>query len=169
VGIGGGSVGLCVATAAKACGSTDVTVVEPRANRREAARALGMSTADGSSDEPYRDASRVVDASGSVAAIRMAMTAMRPGGRMVLVGLGDAPLPCFGGRVDLVGSFAYTDADFARAVGLLVEGTVQLASLVTHVFSIEETALAIVASTEEPTVVKSVVIPALALTPEGTP
>lgn len=166
--IGGGSVGLCVAAAAKACGSTDVTVVEPRENRREAARALGMSTADGSNDEPYRDACRVVDASGSVSAIRMAMTAMRPGGRLVLVGLGDAPLPWFGGRVDLVGSFAYTDADFARAVELLVSGAVRLAPLVTHVFSIDETALAIVASKEEPTVVKSVVIPALALTPEGT-
>ncbi len=167
--IGGGSVGLCVAAAAKASGATDVTVVEPRANRRDAARALGMRTADGSNGEPYREASRVVDASGSVAAIRVAMTAMRPGGRMVLVGLGEAPLPWFGGRVDLVGSFAYTDADFARAVDLLISGAVRLAPLVTHAFSIEETALAIVASKEEPTVVKSVVIPALAPASEGTP
>jgi 2-desacetyl-2-hydroxyethyl bacteriochlorophyllide A dehydrogenase len=166
--IGGGSVGLCIGAAAKACGYDDVTVVEPRPDRRSAARALGMRTADGSNNLPYQDALRVIDASGSPSAIRLAMRAMRPGGRIVLVGLGDAPVPWEAGRVNVVGSFAYTDDDFARSVDLLVKGSVQLGRVVTHVFALDETALALVMARDDPSVVKAVVMPSSTVVREGT-
>lgn len=157
--IGGGSVGLCVAAAGLCINTGCVTVVEPRADRRAAAARLGAETADGSTDTPYRDAAHVIDASGSVRALTEAMAAMRAGGRMVLVGLGDAYVPWSSGRVDVVGSFAYTDVDFARSVDLLVGEDVQLGELVTHVFALDDTALAIAASRGDPTVVKAAVMP----------
>lgn len=166
--IGGGSVGLCVAAAARASGYADVTVVEPRDVRREAAQLLGMRTSDGANQDVYHDAARVVDASGSAHAIGLAMEAMRPGGRLVLIGLGDAPVPWLGGRVEVVGSFAYTDADFARSVDLIASGSVSLRPLVTHPLDLRYATLAVTASLNEPTVVKAALIPSPAPTLEGT-
>jgi threonine dehydrogenase-like Zn-dependent dehydrogenase len=68
-----------------------------------------------------------LDAVGVVATRRAASQAVRPGGRVVLIGLHDAEssLPIndiIRGEVHLAGSFAYPSDTFERALGLLQVG-----------------------------------------------
>ena len=159
--LGGGSVGLCVATAALAEGCPRVTVVEPRVERREAAVSLGALAVDPAVEDACEDSLVVIDCSGSLTALEHATGSMRPGGSLVLVGLGEDPVPWGRGSVQVIGSFAYTDSEFARAVELIVSGQSLLSSLVTNVFELEDTSNAIVQSASAMTVVK------VAITPNG--
>jgi 2-desacetyl-2-hydroxyethyl bacteriochlorophyllide A dehydrogenase len=159
--MGAGSVGLCVVAAARAAGVARVVVVEPRENRRRAAGSLGaeaLAPPDLGGQPAFRAA---VDTSGSPAAVSRAADALEPGGRLVLVGLGDEPVPWPVGPVDVVGSFAYTDDDFRTAVAYLDGGAVSLARFVTHRFGLSSTGEAIAACADDPSVVKAAVLPQL--------
>lgn len=157
--IGSGSVGLCVIAAATAAGVQQVVVVEPRENRRAAATSLGALAFAPSEFHLANKFSIVLDTSGSVAAITSAKTHLQPGGRLVLVGLGDGEIPWPIPSCQVVGSFAYTDADFGLALSHLVAGRVSLARFVTHRYELANTADAIVASAENPTVIKAAIFP----------
>jgi 2-desacetyl-2-hydroxyethyl bacteriochlorophyllide A dehydrogenase len=159
--LGGGSVGLCVAAAAIAEGCAPVTVVEPRPERRAAATSLGAEAVDPAEVDACVDAPTVIDCSGASGALRSAVRGMRPGGRLVLVGLGDDPVPWGSGAVEIVGSFAYTDPEFVRAVELIATGRVRLSSLVSATVDLYGTADAIARSAADPRVVK------VAITPNG--
>jgi 2-desacetyl-2-hydroxyethyl bacteriochlorophyllide A dehydrogenase len=159
--VGAGSVGLCVVAAARAAGAPDLTVVEPRADRLTAAARIGargltppeLAELDGSFEA-------VVDTSGSTAALRVPVALLRPGGRLVLVGLGDQEVPWPLPAADLVTSFAWDDDDFSTAVRHLVSGEVRLAPYVSHRYPLADTGAAITASASDPTVIKAVVYPA---------
>lgn len=157
--VGAGSVGLCVVAAARAAGVARVVVVEPRESRRRAAESLGAEALAPSDLGDERCFCSAVDTSGSPVAISRAVAALEPGGRIVLVGLGDAPVPWPVGPVDVVGSFAYTDDDFRTAVGYLDCGAVSLARFVTHRFGLSSTGEAIAACAVDPSVVKAAVFP----------
>lgn len=159
--VGAGSVGLCVLAAARAGGARDVTVVEPRADRLAAAARLGacaLTPAELAESERSSFAV-VIDTSGSTGALRVPITLLRPGGRLVLVGLGDQDVPWPLPAADLVTSFAWDDDDFATAVRYLVAGEVRLAGFVSHRYSLADTGAAITASADDPTVIKAVVYP----------
>jgi len=166
--LGGGSAGLCVAAAALAEGCSPVTVVEPRSERRAAAASLGAETADPAKVDSCAGAATVIDCSGAEAALAAATAGMRAGGRLVLVGLGDEPIPWGSGAVEIVGSFAYTDPEFARSVALIASGRVQLASLVSLTTDLAGCVGAIERSAVDPQVVKAAVMPNGPL-PERTP
>jgi len=124
--VGCGPIGLLTIHAALAQGA-DVVAVEPVAERREAARALGAPAVLETVDAIKPEAADVaVDAVGVQATWDAAIGGLRPGGELVLVGLGQAtgPMPI----ADLVrraivvrGHFAYTRADFAAALRMLSE------------------------------------------------
>lgn len=158
--VGAGSVGLCVLAAARAAGAHDLTVVEPRANRLEAAAQIG---ARGMTPEELAESDGsfeiVIDTSGSTAALRVPAALLRAGGRLVLVGLGDQGVPWPLPAADLVTSFAWDDDDFATSVRHLVTGEVRLASFVSHRYPLAETGAAIAASANDPAVIKAVVYP----------
>jgi threonine dehydrogenase-like Zn-dependent dehydrogenase len=158
--VGSGSVGLCVVAAARAAGARDLTIVEPRADRLAAAARLG---ARGQTPQELAESAGsfeiVIDTSGSTAALTVPATRLRPGGRLVLVGLGDQDVPWPLPAADLVTSFAWDDDDFATAVRHLISGEVRLAPFVSHRYSLAETGAAIAASASDPTVIKAVVYP----------
>jgi threonine dehydrogenase-like Zn-dependent dehydrogenase len=124
--VGGGPIGLlcvhaCVARRAQA------TCVEPVAERRAAAERLGASTVlPDVADIPPAAADVAVDAVGIEPTWRAAIAGVRAGGKVALVGLGQAD----GGMPtgDLVrrgiavrGHYAYTRRDFEDALALLAE------------------------------------------------
>lgn len=158
--VGGGSVGLCVVAAARAEGVTDITVVEPRAASRAAAVRLGaraLEPADLKAEQtPFISA---IDTSGVPTGITAALGKVRPGGRLILVGLNDGPVPWPTPAVELITSFAFDRTDFIDAVAHIVSGRVRLGSFITHRFSLSETGAAISASAHDSDVIKAVVYP----------
>jgi 2-desacetyl-2-hydroxyethyl bacteriochlorophyllide A dehydrogenase len=158
--VGAGSVGLCVLAAARAAGVHDLTVVEPRPDRLEAAADLSRHAL---TPEQLADSDLafdvVIDTSGSTRALAEPVARLRPNGRLVLVGLGDQDVPWPLPAADVVTSFAWDDDDFVTAVRHLVDGEVRLARFVSHRYALAETGAAIAASAEDPAVIKAVVYP----------
>ena len=155
---GAGAVGLSVTAAAVAEGVA-VDVVEPVAERRDAARALGAGAwSPGElAAEPAYDA--LVDASGVPKAVEAALVLLHPTAAVVLVGLNDAPVPWPLGARRVTGAFGYRDADFARAVDLIISGQVALAGLVTHRFGLDQADRALSAPRPDDHVVKAAIVP----------
>lgn len=158
--VGAGSVGLCILAAARAGGARDLTVVEPRADRLAAASQLGARPITPVELADSRGSFTVIiDTSGSAGALGVPVTRLQPGGRLVLVGLGDQSVPWPLPAADLITSFAWDDDDFATAVRHLVRGEVRMAGFVSHRYPLVDTGAAIEASADDPAVIKAVVYP----------
>jgi threonine dehydrogenase-like Zn-dependent dehydrogenase len=128
---GAGPIGLLTTFVAARSGA-HVTIVDPIAERREHARRLGahQGVAGGEELAPG-GADLVVDAAGFESTWRGGVAAVRSGGDVVVLGLGqaDAPFPMavlVRRSIRLRGQFAYSRVDFARAVEVLGEGDLDL-------------------------------------------
>jgi len=121
---GAGPIGLLTVYLAARAGAA-VRAVDPVAERLETAERLGATGFEG-------PATLAVDAAGFEATWRAAVDAVESGGTVVVVGLGaaegDFPMAALVRRaVTVRGQFAYSRADFARALEILVEGDLDLA------------------------------------------
>lgn len=126
---GAGPIGLLTLVAAIHAGAAEVAITDVVAAPLEAARELGAAKAidvSGGATVPVADIA--IEASGSPSALADCMRAIRPGGRLVLLGLlprGDCPLPvnlAVAGELDLVGSFRFGGEEFCAAVAMLSRG-----------------------------------------------
>lgn len=130
---GAGPLGLLTVFLAARSGA-QVTSVDPLPERRELAQRLGAAEAVG---ELTADGFElVVDAAGFETTWRAGLAAVRSGGTIVMLGLGqaEAPFPMaqlVRRAIRLRGQFAYTRADFARALAILAEGDLALDWLAT--------------------------------------
>ena len=142
--VGAGTIGLMCLQAAVLDGIPEVFVVEPHEARREQALELGASAAYGSGEEAREalegpteglGADLVIDAVGAEVTRRIAVEELlRPGGRVVFIGLhdDDTTLGYHGvvrGQLDLQGSYAYTAEDYEQALEWLVEGRAGIGDL----------------------------------------
>jgi (R,R)-butanediol dehydrogenase/meso-butanediol dehydrogenase/diacetyl reductase len=143
--VGAGPVGLLVLQVLKAKGVGWTVVVEPRAERRRLAHALG---ADEVLDPDAADAIRAIadrtggervdvafECVGHEAAFATALRATGKGGRIVLVGLVPQPVPVnlltlLAHEKEIIGSSAYT-GEFPEAIALLARGAVRVEPLIT--------------------------------------
>jgi L-iditol 2-dehydrogenase len=121
--LGAGPIGLLTVFLA-ARGGAQVRAVDPVASRLQTAHLLGATDFDGPAD-------LVVDAAGFEQTWAAALEAVRPGGEVVVVGLGSAegnfPMATLVRRaIRLRGQFAYTRAEFQQAVDILAEGDLAL-------------------------------------------
>ncbi len=134
--VGAGAVGLMALQAANAGGASSVSVVEPLPERRSLAAALGAHETLDPDDDSELGADLVVECSGNVRAIKIAVRAARRGGRVVLVGIyGHAGpfefMQVVGAEKEIIGSLSHVyDEDFAAALGLLGRGAVVAEPLV---------------------------------------
>ncbi len=83
----------------------------------------------------------VLETAGSVEAVELATRLVRPGGRVVLLGIAGEgkvlELPAdriMFGDMDVIGSCSYTTSAWGRVVDLLARGLVDFEPLVTHRF-----------------------------------
>jgi 2-desacetyl-2-hydroxyethyl bacteriochlorophyllide A dehydrogenase len=125
---GSGTIGLLTAYLAARSGA-HVTVVDPVAERRESALALGAHVGVAKLEAGGFDL--VVDAAGFEPTWRAGLAVVKSGGDIVMLGLGQAeatfPMAVLVRRgIRLRGQFAYSRADFARAVEILGEGDLGL-------------------------------------------
>lgn len=135
--LGGGAIGLLAAQVARTAGAASVTVVDPAADRREAALALGADEAV-APGTAYDAADVVLDCTGRPEVPAAAIEHVAHGGRIVVVGLPTAPatirwLPLVFREAELIGVAGHAhDEDFVVAVDHLVAGRVVTEPIVTH-------------------------------------
>ncbi len=144
---GAGPIGLLTMLAAKRAGASLGVVSDPAEHRRQAAQILG---ADLVLDPREADipaavleatggtgADAAAECSGAAPAIDACLAAVRPGGRIAVAGVTDAPhavdlFHLLSTEKELVGCLGYV-AEFAEAVALLVTGTVDATRLLSEV------------------------------------
>ncbi len=142
--VGAGTIGLMCLQAAILLGIENVQVVEPNEARREGALGLGAHAAFPSGAEAREalegpteglGADLVVDAVGAEVTRRMAVEELvRPGGRVVMVGLHDDATTLgfhdvVRGQISIQGSYAYTASDYEQALEWLVDGRAGIGEL----------------------------------------
>ncbi len=142
--VGAGTIGLMCLQAAVLDGIPDVSVVEPHEARREQALRLGASSAYATAEEAREaleeptegvGADLVLDAVGAEVTRKAAVEVLlRPGGRVVFVGLHDDDTTLgfhdvVRGQIDLQGSYAFTADDYEQALEWLVAGSAGIGEL----------------------------------------
>lgn len=138
--VGAGTMGALAFLTAQLIGTKDVLAVDVSPERLAVLKKMGVRDAVNASDpmavgDLYAKAKGnfdvVIDASGVAAARQTAFDLCRPGGQVVLLGMGDQR-----SEVDFVTSirkehrvvmsFAYTPVDFQRALSLIIDGKIDL-------------------------------------------
>jgi L-iditol 2-dehydrogenase len=152
---GCGPIGLLLLQVVRVAGATGLIATDRLAHRLEAARSLGALAlpADGQESAAILDATRgrgvdvAFEVAGENQAVETAVTTVRPGGRVVLVGIPDDDRTSFtastarrkGLTIQLVRRMKHT---YPRAIRLVESGHVDLRPLVTHRFSLDAAAQA---------------------------
>jgi threonine dehydrogenase-like Zn-dependent dehydrogenase len=128
--IGGGAIGLGAALALKAQGAFEVTISEANPRRKPALAAAGefvMATPEQVAAEDPGNYDIVIDGVGFAATRASASRAVRPGGVIVHIGLGDAE----GGldirrmtlqEISFIGAYTYTPQDFRDTAAAIFDG-----------------------------------------------
>jgi len=142
--IGCGPIGLLLIQVLKAAGASSVLAVETLAHRREAAARLGA-------DQVYEPAAVLDEAGVDVAfeaagnddAVGLAMASVRPGGRVVLAGIPDDDVIRFGASLArrkglTIAMVRRMNEVYPRAIGLAERGVVDLSSVVTSRFGLDD-------------------------------
>ena len=139
--VGGGAVGLLVAQVARRSGAGRIVLVDPLPARRELALKLGVDEAVEPGSGGEYDV--VIESAGSAAAAEAAVGLTRRGGTTLLLGVTTddvrLPMPEFlvGERSVLTSVSHVFDPDFTTAVGLINDGHLLLAPLVTDRIPLE--------------------------------
>lgn len=163
---GAGPIGIVTAQVARAFGATEIIVSDLAAERRASALSFGATEViDPATDDLARLAGTVdafVDASGAAPAVRSGIRSVRPGGRIVLVGMGidEMPLPIShiqNYELVITGVFRYANT-WPAAIALVADGRVDLDRMVTGRFGLDRVTDAL-ESTSDPTTIKSIVTP----------
>lgn len=144
--VGGGPVGVLIASVAVAAGA-EVVVLEVNDHRRALAEGVGLTVLDPRRDDLHDaiaswagpdgvDVSFEVSA--SQAGLDTALACLTPRGRMVLVGIHAQPRSVdlqrvFWRELSVVGARVYERGDFEEAVALIAAGAVPADALITHI------------------------------------
>ncbi|WP_447948658.1 NAD(P)-dependent alcohol dehydrogenase [Microbacterium maritypicum] len=160
---GAGPIGIVTAQTARAFGATEIVISDPMAERREVALRFGATAAVDPAAGPLGSGyDAFVDASGSPVAVKQGISALKPGGIAVLVGMGAdeiaLPVSTIQNRELIVtGIFRYANT-WPTAIELVASGAVDLDALVTGSFGLAEVREAL-DSASHPSTLKSIVRP----------
>jgi (R,R)-butanediol dehydrogenase / meso-butanediol dehydrogenase / diacetyl reductase len=145
--IGAGTIGLVTLQAVLLSEIPSVAVIEPQAARRERAGTLGAHSVHADAEDARTAADElgfdlVLDAAGAQATRAIAVDLVRPGGRVVCIGLAadDTTLSfhtVVREQITIIGSYAYTMADFEQSLEWLAAGRASLGEL-TPILPLEE-------------------------------
>jgi (R,R)-butanediol dehydrogenase / meso-butanediol dehydrogenase / diacetyl reductase len=133
--VGVGAVGLMTVQAARALGASSVSVIDPAAERRELALALGAGAAHAQAAPLGVDVA--VESAGDPRAVEAAIAAVGKGGRAVLLGIDKRPatfepLRLVVDEAEIIGALSHVyDEDFRLALDLLARDSVRAEPLIT--------------------------------------
>lgn len=151
--LGAGPIGLVTLQVARAAGAGAVTVVDLDAHRLEVARTMGAThVVDAAHEDPQqrimelthgRGVDIVFEAAGSPTTAALAVRLTRRGGRVTMIGLppeDNFPYPlveAMAREIDIVTVFRYANV-YPAAIALVSERRVDVKSLITHRFSLDD-------------------------------
>jgi (R,R)-butanediol dehydrogenase/meso-butanediol dehydrogenase/diacetyl reductase len=146
--LGSGPIGIMTALALRAKGVGAIVVVEPVRVRRDAVSQLGFAVSDagqpagGIHDLLGGAPELVFDCTGHPAGLPAAADVIGPAGKIVVVGVPASPsavhlAPVVTRELQILGSLAYTSADFTEAIIALAEGRIPAADLITTIAPLE--------------------------------
>jgi 2-desacetyl-2-hydroxyethyl bacteriochlorophyllide A dehydrogenase len=149
--IGGGPIGVLIATVARHAGA-DVVVLELDSNRRRMIQQLGLKALDPLAGDPVQwveawtdgaGADVVFEVSGAAAAVLSATAFAKVRGRLVVVAIHPTPRQVdlqrvFWRELTILGARVYERPDFETAVTLLAEGVIPAAELITEVIPLAQ-------------------------------
>jgi 2-desacetyl-2-hydroxyethyl bacteriochlorophyllide A dehydrogenase len=172
--LGQGAAGLLHTQLARLSGAAPVIAVSRSpAKLAMARRAKADHVVDGARQDAVaaaleatggRGADVVIDAAGAPGLIARAIAMLRPGGRLLVYGIGHAPVPDFSlfplyfKELTLLGSRALTPADFEPAIRLVASGAIDVEGFVTAEYPLERTAEAFARYEREPESILRLVI-----------
>lgn len=150
--VGCGGVGLNVVQVAAALGAQVIAVDLSAEKLAWAARLGAVATVDASSTERVDKEVRSLTGGGAHVAFEVvgqpdtqatALSCLRTGGRLVLVGYSPGKMSLNSGRVmfrelEIVGSLGCRPVDYPRVIELVRQGRISLTPLVTHRFPLDE-------------------------------
>ena len=163
---GAGPIGIVTAQVAIAYGASEVIVTDIDAERRAVAATFGATRVIDPITENVGELGLAVDAfveaSGAVAAVTSGIRAVRPGGTVVLVGMGaqEIPLPIpviQSNELIVTGVFRYANT-WPTAIELVRSGKVDLDRMVTGRYGLDDVEAALL-SAGGSTTLKSIVSP----------
>jgi (R,R)-butanediol dehydrogenase / meso-butanediol dehydrogenase / diacetyl reductase len=149
--IGGGPIGVLIATVARHFGA-EVAVVELDQNRRAAVAALGFPVVDPRETDQTQwvnewtdqaGADVVFEVSGAEAAVLAATELVRARGRLVVVAIHSVPRPInlfrlFWRELTIIGARVYQRSDFEKAVELISAGVIPADLLISRIAPISQ-------------------------------
>lgn len=151
--IGGGIIGLVSAMFAKKAGARYVAISETNSARGEKAVRLGVADAwfdakDEKILEKFYTATNggfdiVLDCCGNAPAVSTALMAVKPGGKVVLVGVATAPITiptviAVMRELTVLGAIAYTKEEFQTCIDLMAEKKINVLPFVDEVVGLED-------------------------------
>ena len=143
--IGCGPLGLLVILALRAAGVSDILAADPLPHRAAAAVTVGAHLLDDPSahTDPIGELDVAIECAGDDAAVARAVRLVRPGGRIVLVGIPDGnqtSFPAAAARrkgLTFVMCHRMRPHDLDRAIELVGRGAVDVSSLITHRYALD--------------------------------
>jgi L-iditol 2-dehydrogenase len=145
--IGCGPIGLLMIQLLRLAGASQVMAFDPLPHRRQAATRLGAGLALEPAAAVADDVDVAFEVAGNDEAVRLAMAAVRPGGRVVLAGIPGTDQISFLASVArrkglTIAMVRRMNDAYPRAIRLAQSGQIDLAALVTHRFPLTEAAQA---------------------------
>src|SRR5205085_12437458 len=158
---GAGPVGILAMTVALALGVPEITMTDISPQRLEVARQLGatrtVNVAQQSLADAGVEADVLIECSGNQRALKDGILALQPAATAVAVGMGPGveasiPLSFIQNReIILTGTFRYANT-YADAIALVASGRIDLISIITGHYSIEETEQALQVTKSAPAI-----------------
>jgi L-iditol 2-dehydrogenase len=166
---GAGPVGILAAEAARALGAGSVTLIDISEFRLGVAEELGF-TVELSSDQSKREFDVLLECSGARGVLSQGLDRLRTHGRAAMVGMPkqsvELPLSELNAKeisLNLVNRYAHT---WPTAMDLVASGRVDVKSIITHNFTLDEAADAITLPDHASDSIKAVIYPQRESTPE---
>lgn len=158
---GAGPVGVLAAQVARAEGASSVTISDVSDERLAFAAGLGFATQRADAFDPEARFDVLLECSGAPNALAEGLGRLRTNGRAAMVGMPKqaVTLPLSNLNVNeltigLVNRYAHT---WPTAIALVSSGRVDVASLVTHRFALDETEAALMNARNDPSSIKSII------------
>lgn len=159
---GAGPVGVLAAQVARAFGAADVTVTDTSDWRIDFARRLGF-TAEQAGEVERNDFDVLLECSGAPTALADGLWRLRPNGRAAMVGMPKQDVTLALSRLNvneltigLVNRYAHT---WPIAISLIAGGRVDVSTMVTQRFRLDQTEQALMNAKNQPASMKAMIAP----------
>jgi 2-desacetyl-2-hydroxyethyl bacteriochlorophyllide A dehydrogenase len=141
--LGAGPIGLLTALVLRHRGLRRLVVCSRNPGRARRAAALGFDTVSTDEVESIESPACVFECAGTPAAAQLGVRALRPLGRLLLVGLSLTPLdlaapPIVIKELEIHGVIAYRRAQFQAAIDMLAAGAIPVGELITETVPLAE-------------------------------